>query len=145
MDNWNQIKKITKGQKTAAETLNAVPKQLPALMRSEKVQSRARKAGLDYTDASSAFRDLQSEIAELGSAMDEKNTAHIAEEIGDTLFAAVNVARLYDMDPEELLTRACEKFISRFTKVEEMADKEQIDLLHTDSSVLDRLWNEAKK
>ena len=125
--------------------MNAVPKQLPALMRSEKVQSRARKAGLDYTDASSAFRDLQSEIAELGSAMDEKNTAHIAEEIGDTLFAAVNVARLYDMDPEELLTRACEKFISRFTKVEEMADKEQIDLLHTDSSVLDRLWNEAKK
>ena len=145
LDNWNQIKKITKGQKTAAETLNAVPKQLPALMRSEKVQSRARKAGLDYTDASSAFRDLQSEIAELGSAMDEKNTAHIAEEIGDTLFAAVNVARLYDMDPEELLTRACEKFISRFTKVEKMADKEQIDLLHTDSSVLDRLWNEAKK
>ena len=60
-------------------------------------------------------------------------------------FAAVNVARLYDMDPEELLTRACEKFISRFTKVEKMADKEQIDLLHTDSSVLDRLWNEAKK
>lgn len=52
--------------------MNAVPKQLPALMRSEKVQSRARKAGLDYTDASSAFRDLQSEIAELGSAMDEK-------------------------------------------------------------------------
>lgn len=145
LDNWNQIKQETKGQKTAAETLNAVPKQLPALMRSEKVQSRARKAGFDYSNVRAAFIELRSELDELGDAMREEDSAHIAEEIGDTLFAAVNVARFYDMDPEELLTRSCDKFISRFTKVEAQAAAEQIELKQADEETLGRLWNAAKQ
>lgn len=145
LDNWNQIKQETKGQKTAAETLNAVPKQLPALMRSEKVQSRARKAGFDYCDVQAAYAELRSELDELDDAMRDKDSAHIAEEIGDTLFAAVNVARFYDMDPEELLTRSCDKFISRFAKVEAQAMAEQIELKQADEETLGRLWNAAKQ
>lgn len=145
LDNWNQIKQETKGQKTAAETLNAVPKQLPALMRSEKVQSRARKAGFDYCDVQAAYAELRSELDELDGAMRDKDCAHIAEEIGDTLFAAVNVARFYDMDPEELLTRSCDKFISRFAKVEAQAMAEQIELKQADEETLGRLWNAAKQ
>lgn len=145
LTNWNQIKQETKGQKTAAETLAAVPRQLPALMRSEKVQSRACKAGFDYPDVQSAFAELKSELDELSGAMEEADIAHIAEEIGDTLFAAVNVARFYDMDPEELLTRSCDKFICRFTSVEEQAEAEQINLKKADEKTLNRLWNAAKK
>lgn len=145
LTNWNQIKQETKGQKTAAETLAAVPRQLPALMRSEKVQSRACKAGFDYPDVQSAFTELKSELDELSGAMEEADIAHIAEEIGDTLFAAVNVARFYDMDPEELLTRSCDKFIRRFTSVEEQAEAEQINLKKADEKTLNRLWNAAKK
>lgn len=145
LTNWNQIKQETKGQKTAAETLAAVPRQLPALMRSEKVQSRACKAGFDYPDVQSAFAELKSELDELSGAMEEADIAHIAEEIGDTLFAAVNVARFYDMDPEELLTRSCDKFIRRFTSVEEQAEAEQINLKKADEKTLNRLWNAAKK
>lgn len=145
LTNWNQIKQETKGQKTAAETLAAVPRQLPALMRSEKVQSRACKAGFDYPDVQSAFAELKSELDELSGAMEEADIAHIAEEIGDTLFAAVNVARFYDMDPEELLTRSCDKFIRRFTSLEEQAEAEQINLKKADEKTLNRLWNAAKK
>ena len=145
LDNWNRIKQETKGQKTAAETLNAVPKQLPALMRSEKVQGRARKAGFDYPDAEMAFSDLRSEVNELADAMREADETHIAEEIGDTLFAAVNVARLHDMDPEELLTRSCNKFIDRFTKVERAAKAQGIDMKTSDLDTLNSLWKEAKK
>lgn len=144
LDNWNQIKQETKGRKTATETLNAVPKQLPALMRSEKVQSRARKAGFDYCDVQAAYAELRSELDELNDAMRDRDSAHIAEEIGDTLFAAVNVARFYDMDPEELLTRSCDKFISRFAKVEAQAMAEQIELKQADEETLGRLWNAAK-
>lgn len=145
LTNWNQIKQETKGQKTAAETLNAVPKQLPALMRSEKVQSRARKAGFDYPDVKMAFDELQSEVAELNEAMHEDDLLHIAEEIGDTLFAAVNVSRFYDMDPEELLTRSCDKFISRFTKVETLAKEQDVDMKQADIEMLNHLWDEAKR
>ncbi len=145
LTNWNQIKQETKGQKTAAETLAAVPRQLPALMRSEKVQSRACKAGFDYPDVQSAFAELKSELDELSGAMEEADIAHIAEEIGDTLFAAVNVARFYDMDPEELLTRSCDKFIRRFTSLEEQAEAEQINLKKADEKTLNRLWNAVKK
>lgn len=145
LDNWNRIKQETKGQKTAAETLNAVPKQLPALMRSEKVQGRARKAGFDYPDVGMAFSELKCEIAELEEAMQEADPSHIAEEIGDTLFAAVNVARFYDMDPEALLTRSCNKFIDRFTKVESEAIAQGIDMKQADLDTLDQLWEQAKR
>ena len=138
------IKQETKGQKTATETLNAVPRQLPALMRSEKVQSRARRAGFDYCDVQAAYAELRSEVDELNDAMLDGDLAHIAEEIGDTLFAAVNVARFYDMDPEELLTRSCDKFISRFAKVEVQAVAEQIELKQAEEETLGRLWNTAK-
>ena len=144
LDNWNRIKQETKGQKTATETLNAVPRQLPALMRSEKVQSRARKAGFDYCDVQAAYAELRSEVDELNDAMLDGDLAHIAEEIGDTLFAAVNVARFYDMDPEELLTRSCDKFISRFAKVEVQAVAEQMELKQAEEETLGRLWNTAK-
>ena len=144
LDNWNRIKQETKGQKTATKTLNAVSRQLPALMRSEKVQSRARKAGFDYCDVQAAYAELRSEVDELNDAMLDGDLAHIAEEIGDTLFAAVNVARFYDMDPEELLTRSCDKFISRFAKVEVQAVAEQIELKQAEEETLGRLWNTAK-
>ena len=69
LENWDAIKKQEKGQKTASDTLHSVPKVLPALMRSQKVQKRAAKTGFDYPDALSALADLESEIAELREAL----------------------------------------------------------------------------
>lgn len=145
LDNWNSIKQKTKGQTTASETLDAVPRQLPALMRSDKVQSRARKAGFDYPDAAMAMDELKSEVEELTDAMAAGETPAVAEELGDVLFAAVNVSRFYQLDAEELLTRSCDKFIARFKLVERLAEERGIDMKAADIDALNVLWRDAKR
>lgn len=145
LDNWNAIKQQTKGQKTATETLTSVPRQLPALMRSEKVQSRAKKAGFDYTNVNEAFCDLKSEVAELEEAIAKNDVDNAAEELGDLLFSVVNVSRFYDLDAEECLSRSCEKFIRRFAGVEKLAQERQIDMKNADMDLLNELWRDAKK
>lgn len=143
--NWDKIKARTKGQATATETLRGVTTALPALMRSEKVQHRAAKAGFDYPDLQWAMNDLVSEVEELKEAIAEKDQAHIDEELGDLLFAAVNVARFSHTDPENALTRSCEKFIGRFEKVEQLAVGRGLDMKQMTISELDELWKQAKK
>ncbi len=145
LSNWEQIKQKSKGQKTASETLRSVPAVLPALMRSEKVQHRAAKAGFDYTDCGWAMRDLESELSELKEAIAEGEQAHIEEELGDLLFSAVNVARFVRTDPENALTNSCEKFIRRFELVETLARERGIDMKTTPIEELDRLWKEIKQ
>ncbi len=115
------------------------------LMRSEKVQHRAAKAGFDYTGCDWAMRDLESELSELKEAVGEGDQAHIEEELGDLLFSAVNVARFVKADPEHALTNSCEKFIRRFEQVETLARKRGIDMKTTPIEELDRLWKEIKQ
>ena len=143
--NWDSIKKKEKGQTTAAETLKAVSAALPALMRAQKVQQRAARAGFDYDTVGQAMGDLESEILELKEALLSENSAATEEELGDLIFAAVNVARLSGMNTEEALSRSTEKFISRFERVEQLAAKEKLDLKEASLPELDRLWKQAKK
>lgn len=143
--NWEQIKQRSKGQTTAAETLHSVPAILPALMRSEKVQSRAAKAGFDYPDGDRALRDLESELSELREAIAGGEPAQVEEELGDLLFAAVNVARFAKLDPEQTLTKACEKFIRRFETVEQLARERGVAMQSAPIAALDELWRDAKK
>ncbi len=145
LENWNNIKQQQKGQTTIAQTLNAVPRQLPALMRSSKVQARAKKAGFDYPSVSMAFDDLKSEIYELECAISNNDLENICEEIGDVIFSSVNVSRFFDQDAEELLYKSCDKFINRFTKVEQIALDEEISLKDSGIDVLINLWKRAKK
>ncbi len=147
LDNWNAIKQQTKGQTTAAETLTAVPRPLPALMRAEKVQSRAGKANpiFGYLSPEEAMKDLRSEEKELEEAAAEGRLPEIADEIGDLIFAAVNVARKYGLDPEELLTRSTDRFIDRFTRVEALAGEQDVPIGEADTALLDRLWRESKE
>jgi len=142
--NWDEIKKTEKGQTTATETLKSVPKVFPALMRSQKVQKRAAKAGFDYTDAEMAFGDLESEVAELKQAMEQKNSENCFEEVGDVLFSAVNVARMLGLDSEESLKASCDKFIDRFEKVEQLAIKNGVDMNSASLDSLNELWRKAK-
>ena len=143
--NWDRIKQESKGQKTAAETLRSVSPALPALMRSEKVQHRAAKVGFDYPSGAMALDDLASELDELREAVAENAAAHIDEELGDLLFAAVNVSRFAGIDAEESLNRACNKFIGRFTNVEQLAAQRGIDMKSSSIEKLDELWREAKR
>ncbi len=142
LKNWNDIKQQTKGQETYTETLRSVCAALPALMRAQKVGKRAQRAGMDFPDAESALRSLESEIAEVRAAADTESEK---EELGDMLFAAVNAVRLKGYDAEELLTGAVEKFIGRFEKTENMVRCEGKDMRSLDIDTLDAYWQKAKK
>lgn len=143
--NWDAIKRKTKNQSTVSESMNSVPRVFPALMRSEKIQSKARKAGFDWNDGGEgALNKLSEETEELKAAVKSGVSEDIEEEFGDLLFSAVNVSRFLKCDPEEALTKATDKFISRFTAVEKLAAQKGIEMPGASLEVLDALWDEAK-
>ncbi len=145
LNNWDTIKRKSKGQKTQGSSMLKVPKELPALMRSQKIQSKAKKAGFDWDDAEGAFEALSGEIDELKAAIFSENRQDIFEEFGDVLFSCVNIARFIDVDSEEALNNSTEKFISRFLEVERLAQERNINMTASDMETLDGLWREAKK
>ena len=144
LKNWDSIKKDTKGQETYTDTLKSVPRVFPSLLRASKLGKRASRANLDFKDANSAFKSLKDEVDELSKAIESNSVEMISEEIGDVIFSAVNVARKFNLNAEELLTQANEKFISRFEKVEKMALENKENMQDLSPDKLDMYWNKAK-
>lgn len=142
--NWEDIKNRSKGQDTQTKAMNDIPRELPALMRATKIQKKAKKAGFDWDSLDGALEKLDEELREVHEAVRENDKAHTEEELGDLLFAAVNVSRFIDCDAEEALTAANDKFMSRFAIVEKMASERGIDMKNDSLEELDKLWDEAK-
>lgn len=145
LTNWDAIKMQTKQQKTTTESMASVPRELPALMRAQKLQKKAAKVGLDWDDATGALDKIREETDELEEAMVGKDPEAVADELGDVLFSVVNVARFADVDAEEALTAATDKFYRRFALVEQMAKERGMDMKTAGIEELDKLWNEAKR
>ncbi len=145
LKNWVEIKKKTKGQKTNTEVLNSVPKVLPALMRSTKVQQKAARAGFDWPDVSGALQKVEEETSELREAVEAGRSAQYEEELGDVLFSAVNVSRFLNCDAEEALTKACDKFVRRFEGVEHKVTAQGKDMKELPLEQLDAFWDEVKQ
>lgn len=144
LDNWDAIKMQTKSQQTQAEVLDSVSHSLPALIRAHKVQHKARKYGFDWSDVSGALDKLSEEIAELRKAIENSDPNECFDELGDVLFSAVNVSRFIEVEPEQALSSSCDKFISRFAKVEALANERGIDMKTASLEELDALWDEIK-
>ncbi len=144
LTNWDAIKRKSKGQKTTAQSMNSVPRELPALMRATKLQKKAADVGFDWSDVSGALDKLEEEIAELRQAIGNNDRENMSEELGDVLFSAVNVSRFIKIDAEEALTATSDKFLARFTKVESLAQERNIDMKSSTLEELDKLWDEAK-
>lgn len=146
--NWDSIKMQTKNQHSHAATLQDIPRTFTALMRSQKIGSRAGKAGYRYDSIDGAMRDLKSELKELEQAiktMTAGDTKHCEEELGDLLFSCVNVAREIGIDAELALSKSCDKFVARFCKAEEIANSQGKDLKDLNAVELDKLWKRAKE
>ena len=143
LKNWDAIKMETKAQKTQSEVMDSVSKALPALMRSQKVQKKAAKAGFDWEDISGALDKVSEETEELKQAIDNSSQEHCLEELGDLLFSVVNVSRFLDLDSEYALTVACDKFIDRFKSVEFLASQRGINMKEASLRQLDALWEEV--
>ncbi len=142
---WENNKKVEKGQKTFAESVQAVPKNFPACMRAQKVQKRAAKSGMDFLSAISAAERLTDELGELIDALVEGNESHVFEEAGDVLFSAVNVCRLAGADSEQALAASTNKFAERFCKCEQLIIADGKDITELDELELNVYWEKAKR
>lgn len=144
LTNWDAIKRDEKSQKTYTDTLESVPRAFPALMRAEKVQKRASKAGYDWDSAEAAFQKLPEEIDEFREALMSGDKAALEEEFGDILFSAVNVARLCKINAEAALASSTDKFMSRFKAAEQKILQSGRDVKELSPEELDAVWNEVK-
>lgn len=141
---WENMKHQEKRQKSQTQVMNDIPKELPALMRSYKIQKKAREVGFDWDNVKEAFKKVKEEIGELEEICAEGSREHIMEELGDVLFSVVNVARFLDVDPEEALNFTSEKFIRRFEYIENNAVLQNRELTEMTLEEMDKLWDEAK-
>lgn len=145
LDSWDSVKASIKGTKTASSKMDSISIELPALMRAQKVQSKAAKAGFDWDNQNGAFLKLNEEINELKIALSHNNLAEIEDEFGDVLFSCVNISRFIGVDSEEALKASTDKFITRFKIVEKLADENDIDMNNSSIEELDALWDKAKE
>ena len=113
---WNELKKAEKAERQSA--LDGVPRALPALMRAEALQKRAKNVGFDWPDVRGALEKIREEFEEVAVEIEAGSTPKVSEEIGDLLFSMVNLTRHLKLHPEELLTAANDKFSRRFQAVE---------------------------
>ena len=139
MANWEQIKKEEKGR---ASIMEGIPGHLPSLLYAHKVQRKAASVGFDWPDVEGALPKIAEEADELVAAA---GGAEAAEELGDLLFAVVNVARHLELDPEAALRAATAKFRDRFVAVERLAAGRGLGLADLDLPGLDALWDEVKR
>lgn len=143
LEKWENVKRKEK-QGTYTESMEGIPKALPALTKSCKVQKKAADAGFDWDRVEEAFKKVDEETRELLDIYKSGDQAHIKEEVGDLLFAAVNVARFLGVDPEDALNFTSHKFINRFRFIEESAAAQGKRLEDMTLPEMDRLWELAK-
>ena len=133
--NWEQIKKAEKGR---ASVMDGIPGALPALLYARKVQQKARSVGFDWDSAEEVYPKVEEELEEVRADPSD-------EEVGDLLFAVVNLARHLGVDAESALRAATAKFRNRFASVEALAAERGLDLAALDLAGLDALWDEVKE
>jgi len=147
LKNWEQIKSTERKEKNKDDSIIAgVPRGLPALLRSLRIQERAAKVGFDWRKEQlpQLFDKVQEELNEVRHAVAEGNSEAVAEEAGDLLFACVNLSRHLKTDPETALHRATEKFAKRFRFVEQNVAESGREWKDYTLDELDMFWNEAK-
>lgn len=140
--NWEQIKlKEKNGNKTV---LSGVPASLPALIKANRIQEKARNVGFDWETREQVWSKVKEEISEVETEIETLNQEALENEFGDLLFSVVNAARLYGVNPENALEKTNKKFIHRFNYVEQKAKELGISLNDMSLEQMDRFWEEAK-
>jgi tetrapyrrole methylase family protein / MazG family protein len=146
VENWQRIKEKEK-KDSSNSLLDAVPKSLPNILKAYEFQKKAAKVGFDWDDVKPMWEKVEEEIAEFKrETLAEQNTrSRLISEFGDILFALINIARYYDINPEEALHSTNKKFYQRFSYIEEQARKRGVALTSLSLAELDRFWEEAKE
>jgi MazG family protein len=140
---WEAIKRDEK--KSDQYYLSSLPKALPALMRAQKAQSKVARVNFDWTDLGDVIAKVEEELGELKEAIQNEDEKSIKDEMGDLLFAVVNLARKSKLDAETALQAATDKFVGRFNLLEDELRARGKKLGDVDLAELDSIWNEIKK
>lgn len=161
IETWEKNKRREKGHSSRGEVLLDVPRSLPALLRSYKVQKKAAGSGFDWPDAAGPREKVFEEMAEIenclaetesntGTGIDEQpgqeqKREELEREVGDLLFSAVNYARHLDVQPELALNNSADRFIRRFVEVEKLAEARGLVLEAMSLAEMDQLWDQVKE
>ena len=139
--NWEAAKHEEKNRKSR---LDGVPVTLPALIRAQRLQQKASYAGFDWDKVEEVWAKIHEEIQELKEAQSNNSKKHVEEEIGDVLFAVVNLARFLDIPAEDALRKTNKKFTTRFAQVEEELKKRGKNVEDSSLEEMDEIWNAVK-
>jgi MazG family protein len=144
---WEEIKKAEKkdvGAGATASVLDGIPHALPALVKAQRLGTKASRVGFDWSDDEGVLSKLDEECGELREAVRSGRSESIAEELGDTLFTLAMLARRLDLDADAALARANDKFRRRFVRVEDEVRKRGLQLQDAGPDLMNQLWEEAK-
>ena len=146
VDNWERIKQAERREQARpASRLEGVPASLPALLRAQRIQSKASRAGFDWDRIDGTLEKVEEEVAELRQAIAEDDAGGRDEEFGDLLFALVNCGRFLELCPEDALRRAVDKFERRFRTLETAFAERGEALEETTLEEMDRVWDQVKR
>jgi len=153
--NWEAIKETERAEKRKRDSnrtntrtlsiLDEVPRAMPALERARKLQKRAATVGFDWQEIAPVIAKLKEEIAEFEEALENSDQQQVSNELGDILFAAVNLARHSAVEPEVALRSANKRFAERFKWIESTLTSRGQQLKHTNLAELEALWDQAKQ
>ncbi len=144
VENWERIKKAEKGEERKS-ALAGVPPHLPALMKAQKITEKAARVGFDWEHVDQVFAKVLEELKEFEETIGSDDQERMEAELGDLLFAIVNLGRFLALDPEEALRKTIERFTRRFSHIEETIHARGLSLQEATLEEMDRLWEEAKR
>ena len=139
--NWEKMKH-KEGKKSV---IDGVPRELSALLRAHRIQSKAATVGFDWEAVQDVWSKVKEELAEFETAIKSKNQDEIEEEFGDILFTLVNLSRFINVNPEDAMRATTEKFIYRFKKVENEIKKQGKQMNEATLNELDAIWDQVKR
>lgn len=145
LEKWDDLKKIEKSYSTITEEMRAVANTLPSLIKAHKVQKKAAKVGFDFDNIEDAAEKVKEELIEVLDVYKSNNKEKIKNEVGDLLFACINIARKLEINGEEAVNSTIKKFIYRFSFIEESLIEEGKKFNEVSLEYMDELWVKAKK
>lgn len=144
IEHWHRLKIKEEREKAKKSIVADIPLTLPALQKAGKVQRKVATVGFDWRHVNEVLDKVHEELTEVKDAIKKKRTSKITEEIGDLLFAIVNLSRFLDIEPENALHETINKFIIRFQKVEKLLAKKGKDIEECTLEEMEKAWNRSK-
>ena len=146
LEQWEELKREERNAVAAipASALDGVPRELPGLLRAQRLQDKASRVGFDWPEISGAMAKVEEELGELKEAIGSAVPEAVEEELGDVLFSLVNLARFLNLSAEDALRRSVARFAARFQHMEEAVQRDGRRLKEMSIEEMDRLWEEAK-